>query len=99
MWQIICSHNLQATHSRKSMNLLIVTLLHFLVVDVSDAYNFQAGKFLNPSSVNILYGSQCQYFIQFMYYNFFYDKHDTFFSVSSNSLPHHEVFCYLDWVA
>ena len=29
----------------------------------------------------------------------FHDKPDTFFSVSSNTLPHHEVFCYLDWVA
>ena len=57
MWQIICSHNLQATHSRKSMNSLIVILLHLLVVDVSDAHNSQAGKFLNTNSVNILYGS------------------------------------------
>ena len=59
MWPIICSHNLQATHSRKRMNLLIGIQLHLLVADVSDAYNSQAGKFLNTNAVNILYGSQC----------------------------------------
>ena len=41
------------------MNLLIGIQLHLLVADVSDAYNSQAGKFLNTNAVNILYGSQC----------------------------------------
>ena len=41
-------------------------------------------------SVNILYS--------FCITNRFYDKHDPSFSVSSNSLPHQEEFCYPDWV-
>ena len=39
-------------------------------------------------SVNIL----CSYVLQ----TDFYDKHDPSISVSSNSLPHQEVFCYPD---